>query len=94
MSKKVKTAADASLDFTASQAVEHTKPPFLVLGAKAPKHRATHNGAAWSAITPLLPATAATLAVLPEVKACGGPKGNGMLMVSYCIRRGWLMQQA
>ena len=74
--------------------VGQPKQAFLVLGAKAPKHRVGHNSAAWAAMTPLLPATAETLAALPDVKVCGGPKGNGMLMVSYCIRRGWLAAKA
>ena len=68
----------------------------LVLGAKAPKHRVGHNGAAWAVIVPLLPCSAAKLAELPELKVpqCGGPKGNGMLYVGYAIRRGWLTRQA
>lgn len=63
--------------------------PMLYMG-KPPALRAGHNAAAWAAITPLLPATAATLAALPAVKACGGSKANGLLMVGYCLRRGWL----
>jgi hypothetical protein len=68
----------------------------LVLGPKAPKHRVGHTGAAWVAILPLLPAKASVLAKLPElcVPQCGGPKGNGMLYVSYAMRRGWLSKQA
>ena len=68
----------------------------LVLGAKAPKHRVGHTGAAWAVIVPLLPCSAAKLAELPELKVpqCGGPKGNGMLYVGYAIRRGWLTRQA
>jgi len=75
---------------------EQPKQVFLVLGAKAPKHRVGHTGTAWAAITPLLPATAETLAKLAELKVpqCGGPKGNGMLYVSYAIRRGWLTVKA
>lgn len=69
--------------------------PKLVLGAKAPKHRVGHTDTAWKAITAKLPATATELAALPELKVpqCGGPKGNGMLFVSYAMRRGWLTQQ-
>ena len=68
----------------------------LVLGAKAPRHRVGHTGAAWAVIVPLLPCSAAKLAELPELKVpqCGGPKGNGMLYVGYAIRRGWLTRQA
>lgn len=66
----------------------------LVLGAKAPKHRAGHNATAWTALSAKLPATAAELAALPEVKACGGAKQNGILFVSYAVRRGWLAEQA
>ena len=68
----------------------------LVLGAKAPKHRVGHTGAAWAVIVPLLPCSAVKLAELPELKVpqCGGPKGNGMLYVGYAIRRGWLTRQA
>jgi hypothetical protein len=71
-------------------------PKKLVLGAKAPKHRTTHTATAWAAITKKLPATAADLAALPELKVpeCGGPKGNGLLYVSYAVRRGWLAEQA
>jgi hypothetical protein len=87
---------------TKAKAVPATAPiaapvlPMLVLGAKAPKHRVGHTGAAWNAILPLLPATAETLAALPELKVpqCGGPKGNGLLYVGYAIRRGWLIAQA
>jgi hypothetical protein len=68
--------------------------PVLVVGAKAPKHRAGHNGAAWAAITPCLPCTAATLAALPAVQQCGGSKANGLLFVGYALRRGWLAVQA
>ena len=75
---------------------EQPEQVFLVLGVKAPKHRVGHTGTAWAAITPLLPATAETLAKLAELKVpqCGGPKGNGMLYVSYAIRRGWLAVKA
>jgi hypothetical protein len=68
----------------------------LVLGSKAPKHRTAHTATAWAAITKKLPATAAELAALPELKVpeCGGPKGNGLLYVSYAVRRGWLAEQA
>jgi hypothetical protein len=87
---------------TKAKAVPATAPiaapvlPMLVLGAKAPKHRVGHTGAAWNAILPLLPATAETLAALPELKVpqCGGPKGNGLLYVGYALRRGWLTVQA
>ena len=73
-----------------------TTPTVYVLGAKAPKHRVGHTGAAWAAMLPLLPTTADKLAALPELKVpqCGGPKGNGMLYVGYAIRRGWLAKQA
>lgn len=67
----------------------------LVLGPKAPKHRVGHNSAAWAVITPMLPATATSLAeAVGKVPNIGGPKGNGMLYVSYAIRRGWLAKQA
>ena len=108
MSKRSKTSAEKAFErgvedrngpMTEADAyAEGTPQPrqpaqvFLVLGAKAPKHRVGHTGTAWAAITPLLPATAETLAKLAELKVpqCGGPKGNGMLYVSYAIRRGWL----
>lgn len=67
----------------------------LVLGPKAPKHRVGHNSAAWAVITPMLPASATALAdAVGKVPNIGGPKGNGMLYVSYAIRRGWLAKQA
>ena len=67
----------------------------LVLGPKAPKHRVGHNSAAWAVITPMLPASSAALAeAVGKVPNIGGPKGNGMLYVSYAIRRGWLAKQA
>jgi hypothetical protein len=67
----------------------------LVLGPKAPKHRVGHNSAAWAVITPMLPASADALATaVGKVPNIGGPKGNGMLYVSYAIRRGWLAKQA
>jgi hypothetical protein len=69
-------------------------PTLLYAGAKVPGHRAGHNAAAWAAIAPLLPATAAALAALPQVKACGGSKANGLLFVGYALRRGWLTTTA
>ena len=94
MSKKSK--ADLGGAAEQSEQPEQPKQVFLVLGAKAPKHRVGHTGTAWAAITPLLPATAETLTKLAELKVpqCGGPKGNGMLYVSYAIRRGWLTVKA
>jgi hypothetical protein len=91
MAKKQKFDGQATEQVTEQPKAE---PVLLVLGAKAPKHRAGHNSAAWSAMLPLLPATAEALAALPEVQICGGPKMNGLLMVGYCIRRGWLAKQA
>lgn len=67
--------------------------PKFVLGAKAPKHRAGHNGDAWAALTPILPATGAEIAALDAVKRCGGTKQNGLLFVNYAVRRGWLAEQ-
>jgi hypothetical protein len=66
----------------------------LVLGSKVPKHRAGHNHDAWQAISYQLPCSANFLATLPEVQACGGIKGNGMLFLGYAIRRGWLREIA
>jgi hypothetical protein len=77
-------------------AVQQPSAPKLILGARAPKHRVGHTGAAWAAILEKgLPATAADLAALPalQVPQCGGPKGNGLLFVGYAIRRGWLAQE-
>lgn len=94
---KGKIMAKAKQEKQVPDAPQQTAPVVekrLVLGPRAPKHRVGHNGAAWSAITPLLPATASTLAAVPEVKACGGAKANGLLFVSYAIRRGWLAQEA
>lgn len=102
MSKKHKTFVEvAAGEALVETMVEPQAVPaasdggFLVLGPKAPRHRVGHNGAAWAAITPLLPASpaacATACAVVPNI---GGPKGNGMLFVSYAIRRGWLVKQA
>lgn len=75
--------------------VATTVPVMYVLGAKAPRHRVGHNSAAWAVITPLLPAATTALAgACGKVEGIGGPKGNGMLYVSYAIRRGWLAKQA
>ena len=91
-----KTKDETQVQSPAPAATPTTAPKMLVQGAKAPKHRVGHTGAAWAAILPLLPATADKLAALPELKVpqCGGPKGNGMLYVSYAIRRGWLAEKA
>ena len=104
MGKKVKFAAPEEAQKTAMAEVAEVaevaapKPTseVLVLGAKAPRHRVGHTGAAWAVIVPMLPCSAAKLAELPELKVpqCGGPKGNGMLYVGYAIRRGWLTRQA
>ena len=99
MGKKVKFAAPEEAQKTAMAEVAEVAAPtseVLVLGAKAPKHRVGHTGAAWAVIVPLLPCSASKLAALPELKVpqCGGPKGNGMLYVGYAIRRGWLARQA
>jgi hypothetical protein len=98
MSKKIKPQApigDTTVDATtAAQESPAAKVVMLVLGAKAPKHRAGHNSAAWSAILPCLPATFATLAALPETGACNATGKGGHLFVSYAIRRGWLAPQA
>lgn len=96
MSKKDKKVAEVQAEVQYEAPKAATPEQVYVLGAKAPKHRVGHTGAAWAVIVPLLPATAATLAALPELKVpqCGGPKGNGMLYVGYAIRRGWLAKQA
>lgn len=83
MAKKAKQETTTTETVTAAA-------PVLVLGAKAPKHRAGHNATAWTDLSAALPATAQTLAELPSVKACGGAKQNGLLFVSYAMRRGWL----
>ena len=96
MGKKVKFAAPEEAQKTAMAEVAAPTSEVLVLGAKAPRHRVGHTGAAWAVIVPMLPCSAAKLAELPELKVpqCGGPKGNGMLYVGYAIRRGWLTRQA
>ena len=102
MGKKAKFAAPEEAQKTAmaevAEVAEVAAPTseVLVLGAKVPKHRVGHTGAAWAVIVPLLPCSAAKLAELPELKVpqCGGHKGNGMLYVGYAIRRGWLARQA
>ena len=95
MGKKEKFAV-AEVAEVAEVAAPKPTGEVLVLGAKAPKHRVGHTGAAWAVIVPLLPCSASKLAELPELKVpqCGGPKGNGMLYVGYAIRRGWLTRQA
>ena len=94
MSKKAKyeTENEVAEAVEAVEAVEAER--ILVLGSKVPKHRAGHNHDAWQAIAYELPCSAAFLASLPEVQACGGIKGNGMLFLGYAIRRGWLREIA
>jgi|SRR4051812_2629566 hypothetical protein len=59
----------------------------LGLTDKASKMRAGHNKAAWDAITPLLPASAATLAKLPILNERPIVASQ---FISYAIRRGLL----
>lgn len=89
-------AAPAPAEQPTAPAPAVAEAPKLYKGAKVPSHRSAHTTKAWAAITPLLPASAATLAALPELKVpeCGGPKGNGQLFVSYALRRGWLTDKA
>jgi hypothetical protein len=94
MAKKEKQAPQSQENGAAPVAVKSAlQTQVLVAGPKAPRHRAGHNGAAWTAITAKLPATAADLAALPEVQACGGTKANGNLFLGYALRRGWLAIQ-
>lgn len=60
----------------------------LVQTDKQPKARAAHVQAAWSAVVAALPATASTLAALPELQhpACV----SGPAFLSYMLRRGFL----
>jgi len=100
MSKKQKAEVVAPAGEVVAETVpvvEVAKPVdiTLVLGPKAPKHRVGHNSAAWAVITPMLPCGATKLAeAVGKVPNIGGPKGNGMLYVSYAMRRGWLAKQA